>query len=1591
MLHNYSILRNICFAAIALAAYSPAQSAMTVGKLHTMHLTDPVGIDTSPVFSWILDSDKRGVVQESYCIRVATDPLLSDVVWESGTVSSSESANVMAAGFMPQPSTRYYWNVTVTDNYGESATGKAPAYFETGLMSSGWSGAQWINAVRPKNSGGDQGSSFDPSAIRNYTVEADFEIERVAAGIIWGATDHDNYYMWQFNIEKSPTKFRPHKWTGGGAACLSEIDVDLRKNTPYHLRIEVSDDGTVARTYLDGTLIDTRTGSFPYGDMGVRSAQAEREARYYETSYYDDFKVSSGSVILFEDHFDDDNNFDNGRIVGDQLKVEGDCYAWQKNFTSDTSVKDYTFEGKFTIDQVAAGICFAGLDNDHFYMWQFNIEKSQPMFRPHRWNGGAACLAEIPLADKIGLAQGREYFFKIEVTDNGTKARTYLNNILIDERDGEFAYGRVGIRAAQGENDTRTYERSFYDNFRITDGDDNVIFSEDFNNPGSIAFSEGDAVDGRLRVGAYSDVYSWAVDNSLVDSDLHYTVEADMTLIKDNAAIIFGRTGSVNYNMWAINTVNHNNPCVRRHVYAGSSTPVWSDNEIISFSKASLIGRERHLKIEVQGNVITTSIDGVMVDVFKDTTGSLAYGYVGFRANTGDNEDERAYWDNVRVTVYDPDGTSRITMDENFEGETTQFDDAELIETGGDHKLNMYSRNGDTRILENRSSGTPMFRREFTVGGDIVSARLYTTALGNYNMYINGERVGHMKPDGTTVYDELMPGWTDYRKKVFYMTHDVTALVRKGDNAIGAQLSNGWWGGDIAHGVYGSPDLAFMAKLVVTLADGETVTVVSDGDWSCSTEGPVKRGDIYHGETFDARDADGWSLPGYEALGWRSAGIDNQFNGIISAYEGPAVRIRDGLDLVPKTITVYDGVRDTGTAYGEINVVATSGNRPITLKKGQTAIFDLGQNFAGWVDFKVKGNRGTVMKMRFAEMLNDKGDTGRGDDGPGGSLYTINLRNAKCLLKYTLAGDGNGEEYHPTTTFFGFRYCEITATGDITVESLVGQVVGSNTEEGSTISVDHDAVNQLYSNVIWGQRSNFLSVPTDCPQRDERLGWTADTQVFSLAASYNADVQAFYHKWMGDMRDSQREDGAYPDVAPYCWVGYGQAGWGDAGIILPWNVYTMYGDKAIIEENFESMERYMDFVAAQAGGGYLYNGSGADSYGDWVSFEYTDRRYVSVAYYGYMADIMARMARVIGEDEKADEYAALFENIKDEFGRRYLNNGNLTIDTQCAQLLALNFNLLPDETAVENAKATLRRKIESNGNKLSTGFLGTSMINQTLSRFGLDDLAYTLLLQRDCPSWLYSVDQGATTIWERWDSYTRERGFHQDVTMNSFNHYAYGAVAEWMYRYMAGIAPDVDRPGFRHIILQPAVDNRTDLNNQQRITDVKAAFESPYGGVRSAWHRRDNGSVEYSVTVPANTTATVKYPLAKGQTEVYEGGQPATEAEGVTLVEKTDTHAVYEIGSGSYVFSPDGQAGVEDVTGRDDKVTVSPNPARDYVEIVTGRSVENVSAWSVSGKVFGSLQVVDNKVDVSRFAPGIYILSISTDDGARSTTKLVKL
>lgn len=1421
MKQNYILTRNPRLWLLMLGVlFAGVAHALTVEKLRTLSLTNPVGIDKAPTFSWILQSDERGVMQKSYRIMVCSDSDCSNIVWDSGVVESDQSVMV-SPNHTFAPSTRYYWKVTVTDNKGNEATSTEKAYFETGLMGTGWDGAKWIRYS--KNPLG----YIDENEISDYSISCKFEIAKVAAGLCFGMTDENNYYMWQFNTEGDYPRFRPHRWLNNSPSCLEDVDltgiIDLKNNEEYTLRIDITDNGMLAKTYINDILIDERRGDFPFGRIGFRAARSEYTENLYEAAYYDDFDISVDGVSVFTEDFSEGNStFTAGSVKGGRLYFEGTesaQYCWQK-------------EG----------------------------------------------------------AKG--------------SARARLT------------------RAA--------------------------------------------------------------------DSAKGYAIESDITLIKGNVGVVFAYTASNNYYMWALNCKDYDYPAIRRHVYSNSTTPSYSDTRIDAFTKDEILGKPHRLRIEVIDNTVKTYIDGQLVDTYT-ASGKIVDGYTGFRTHADD--EGPAYADNVKVTTIGADGNETVRLSEDFEGNAPMFDGT-ITEHDGSNQLYVYTANGEQRFMESSMGAASMFRKEFTAKAPVKSAKLYSSALGIYDVFINGTRVGHVQDDGTTIYDELKPGWTDYAKKVFYNTHDVTTLVKEGGNAIGATVTSGYWAGGICHGQYGDKPVAFMAKLVIEYTDGSKETVVTDASWATYDNGALRKGDIYNGETYNATLEDGWTKAGYDQSAWHAIVSSRDFTGEICAFEGPAARIRTSLTRLPEHITIYEGIKQTGTAYGMVNVVSeTNGNSPVKLKKGQTVIYDFGQNMVGWVRVNVKGKAGCTLRARFSEMLNDRGDTNRGDDGPGGSLYLINLRTAKASMYYTLRGDEEGETYSPTNTYYGFRYCEITAGDDIEINGIEGLVVGADNEEGSSLTTSHDAVNQLYSNVIWGQRGNFMSVPTDCPQRDERLGWTGDTQIFCRTAAYNANTAAFYHKFMGDMRDSQRPDGAYPDVAPIAWVGYGNGAWGDAGIIVPWTTYLMHGDKSIIEENYESMEKYMDWMAAQAGDGYKYQGAGTN-YGDWVSFVPTDSRYVSVCYYAYDALLMSKMSQVLSKapgDEyaiKAAEYEQLYNNIKAEFATRYISNRIPKQHTQTGYLLALRFGLLPDEASEQATIKALARAISSNNETLNTGFVGTGIINTTLSQVGLIDKAYNLLLQRNCPSWLYSVDQGATTIWERWNSYTKETGFHKDISMNSFNHYSYGAVAEWMYRYMAGIEADEQNAGFKNIILQPYPDTRTTLpQGQERITSVDATVASNYGSIKSAWQLGADGSLSYKVTVPANTTARLLMPVAEGS-KVYESGRPAEESEGVKYEGTTDDRAVFTLGSGSYSFTTNISTDISAVE-TENGIRVYPNPTDGVLHIESDEPVTSLTLNDMAGHLVSKAEGKCETLDLSSVNTGMYLLTVNTQN-SQNTSKIIK-
>lgn len=773
--------------------------------------------------------------------------------------------------------------------------------------------------------------------------------------------------------------------------------------------------------------------------------------------------------------------------------------------------------------------------------------------------------------------------------------------------------------------------------------------------------------------------------------------------------------------------------------------------------------------------------------------------------------------------------------------------------------------------------GLPMLAKDFEIAkkGSVI---LRFSSLGCCDIYINGKRVGK---------DEMKTGWTNYNVRSLYMDYDISDYVSQGSNRILAVLSGGWYSGRIVGDYYGANPPAFIASIT---NDGECVAV-TDESWKALLGGQIRIADIWDGELRDGT-LDGYDIiseTGYNTAEWKNAEIAEYAQGKLTEFIGPTVQVRENISRKPAVITIYNGINYNGTNYGEVNTIESNGSLPVSLKKGQTLIVDLGQEIVGWAKLRIKGEKGTTVKMRYAEFLNDSGDISRGNDGAKGSVYTINLRSALGKAYYIL--NGNGEEvYRPTFTFFGFRYVEITAENDIELLDFTGEVVGNVTEEIGKLETSDEMVNKLISNTLWGQRGNYLSVPTDCPQRDERFGWTGDAQAFSITAAYNANVLGFFRKWMQDARDSQSDEGAYSDIMPrsYCCTSENAAAWGDAGIIVPYNMYRMYGDTEILKEHYASMEKYI----AQLVDNYGLTGP-IPRYGDWLSYDYCKNEMISSAMLVFDTDIMTEVSEVLGKSDRAEFYKELNAKARGYYKETFLSDGQLIGQTQTDKVLALRYNLLDDCTAEKTADA-LEQQIKDNDNRLSTGFVGTYNLCPTLSKFGKDKIAYTLLMQRKEPSWLYSIDQGATTIWERWNSYTKENGFG-DVGMNSFNHYAYGSIVEWIYRFAAGIEPD--EAGFRSFILQPRIDTRTadELpDGQQNMKWIKAEYNSASGLIKSAWST-ENGFV-YECTVPNEASATLYLPLF-GKKFTINGIEHSADE-----YEQKNNCAVIRLGAGEYVF-----------------------------------------------------------------------------------------
>lgn len=794
-----------------------------------------------------------------------------------------------------------------------------------------------------------------------------------------------------------------------------------------------------------------------------------------------------------------------------------------------------------------------------------------------------------------------------------------------------------------------------------------------------------------------------------------------------------------------------------------------------------------------------------------------------------------------------------------------------------------------------RGNGILTIKRSFSPDPSrrIVSIRVRATALGIFDMFINGIRVGNMTEHGHMA-DEYKPGWTDYRRRVFEYEYDITELCGE-ENLLVAEISPGWWSGRISFGYYGFRPCAFCGEVEIEYDDGDVELIASadDGEWQSTIAGPVMTADIWNGEYYDATVPEPSIHP--DAFEWSPAAAFDGFEGEILPTVGPTIRSKPELMRTPISAVVHSGTVDDGSPLGEIRVVSKRVGEDCehtVLHAGEALILDMGQNMVGRPVLFLKADRGTEVRGYFAEMLNDSGDPARGNDGPRGSMYIKNYRSALSRVTYIASGDGL-EMYFPTHAFFGFRYFELRADRDIEVVSVLGEVIGSDIEEDADFECSDPEVERLYSNILWGMRGNYLSVPTDCPQRDERLGWTGDTQIFCGAAAYLGDIRGFMHKWLGDARDSQQGyNGAYADVIPRVFdAPGGNAAWGDAGLVVPYRLWLMYNDREVIAEHYESMQYYMHFLEQ-----YGIEGPNT-AYGDWLNYDVTDKRYIAVCWYAYDALLMERFSRILQKDDEAEYYRLLRERIVKHWRERYIVDDELTVKTQTGYILALAFELVDGEQRARFIER-LREAITANDHTLSTGFVGTGLLNQTLAAVGLDDLCYSLLLQTADPGWLYSVRQGATTVWERWNSYTIKKGFG-DVGMNSFNHYAYGAVAEWIFSGMCGIRPDENEPGFEHFILRPTPDMRRDEDipaGQHRITHAAARYRD----IRSGWSLI-NGSTVYEFVIPSGRSARVELPMPKDVERFTINGLSCTPEE--LGGRREHGRAVLELGNGSYTVT----------------------------------------------------------------------------------------
>ena len=750
-------------------------------------------------------------------------------------------------------------------------------------------------------------------------------------------------------------------------------------------------------------------------------------------------------------------------------------------------------------------------------------------------------------------------------------------------------------------------------------------------------------------------------------------------------------------------------------------------------------------------------------------------------------------------------------------------------------------------------------RKGFELSSDIESARLYITSKGVFDVHINGKDVSD---------DVLTPGWTPYNKRIETLTYDVSELLSSGENVIGVELASGWHSGRISRGKavyenFASPKI--LCQLEVTLNDGSKTIIVSDESWKGTTNGPIRLASLYDGEVFDANlEMPNWATKTFDDASWKSTEVQ---------------AIVDSVKLEPKR---HNTVKQMAVLE-DVEIVSTTKN---------SAIFNMKQNMLGVPKVAVPMKKGDTLIIRFSEMLLSDG-----------TFYTKNYRSAKSTDYYIASGDGI-IEYTPKFTFHGFQYIELSGFDPSAIPNanwIKGLVQHSNFKQNGTFTSSHEKLNQLQSNITWGLRDNLLDIPTDCPQRDERLGWTGDAQVISPTAMFNYDTHAFWSAWLQSMRETQSEhdNGLVPFIIPdVLQNNSASSGWGDACVIIPWDIYNITGDKRVLEENFDMAKKWIGYYQSKAKE-HIPN---IHSFADWLQ-PYPDkggktgnrgdtpRLFVNTAYFAHSAHLVSKISGVLGKTEDEQKYKALYKDIATAFEARFFDaNGKFKNkkQTQTSYLLAIYFDLLKPETKVK-AEKHLLEEIKNANYHLGTGFLGTPILPKVLDDMGEIDLMYKILFKETYPSWFYSINQGATTMWERWNSYSIEGGYNPQ-SMNSLNHYAYGAVGQWMYERIAGLS--ALEPGYKSIRIAP--------KPNEPLTSAEASVNTPYGKATSSWQLK-NKIFNLDVVIPPNTSAEIHLPKTSKQ-DVLVNGKILDESSPFKLIEKNDKSIVLAVHSGTYQF-----------------------------------------------------------------------------------------